>query len=202
VSDSVKKGPRTWQEFLNKPPEMMKLVLVATAAGIVFMMVPGLFGLKGSSNRPPAGATAVAAPSREGKETEIELLQERMNRDLEDILSDMEGVGRVRVKVTLGTGVTRVPVINTSKQETTTGEKAADNSQRDQKTTTVTETNVVVQDALAVTKELRAQIVGVQVVAEGAGSYGMKNSISRAVARQLGIPIHKVEVNVAKGGKS
>ncbi|HWI51840.1 MAG TPA: hypothetical protein VNT01_06850 [Symbiobacteriaceae bacterium] len=202
MSDMVKKGPRTWQEFLNKPPEMMKLALVATAAGIVFMMVPGLFGLKGSS-KPPVGATAVAAaPARDGKETEIELLQQRMNRDLETALSRIRGAGEVHVKVSLGTGVTRVPVLNTSRQETTTGEKAADNSQRDQKTTTVTETNVLVQDALAVTKELRPQIVGVLVIAEGAHTDGMRYRLSRAVADHLGIPIHMVDVETSDGGKS
>lgn len=202
MSTNASKGPRTWAEFLGKPPEMMKLVLVATAAGIVFMTVPGLFGLKGSAKGPPDGATPVTAQPKSGKETDIEEQQARMNRELETILSRIDGAGRVHVSVQLATGVISVPVVNTSQQETVTGEKASDDSHRDQKTTTVTTTNVVVQDSLAVSRQLRPEIAGVIVVADGAASDRMRSRLTRAVADHLHIPLHMVRVEASDRGRS
>jgi len=62
VSDKEKQpGPKSWQEFLSKPPDVMKLAVVAAAVGVALMTAPGLFGLKSGSKGPPAGATPVAA---------------------------------------------------------------------------------------------------------------------------------------------
>ncbi|MDF2629066.1 MAG: spoIIIAG [Symbiobacteriaceae bacterium] len=194
MSDKEKQGPKSWQEFLAKPPDVMKLALVAAAVGVALMTAPGLFGLKGGSKGPPAGATPVAAEAKGGNRTEIERLQEQMSSELEEILSDIEGAGQVGVKVTLATGVINVPVINTSEQKTVTGEKAADNSGRTSETTTVTKNNVVLQDALAVSKQLRPEIAGVVVVADGARSAQMRYRLSKAVADHLRLPIHMVRV--------
>jgi len=206
VRDQVKKGPRTWQEFFGKPPEMMKLVLVATAAGVIFMTVPGLFGLKGvgggGGGGAPVGAVPVTAQPKPGKDTEIGRLEEQHSRDLELILSQIEGAGKVHVDVRLATGVIRIPVINTNRQETQTNEKAGDGSTRGTTTSTVTDTNVVVENALAVSKELRPQIAGVLVVADGAGSAAMRYRLTKAAAESLGIPMHLVRVEASERGRS
>jgi stage III sporulation protein AG len=194
VSDKEKQGPKTWQEFLAKPPDVMKLAIVAAAVGVALMTAPGLFGLKSPGKGPPAGATPVAAEARSGNVTEIERLQEQMGLELESILADVEGAGRVSVKVTLATGPINVPVINTSEQETTTGETASDKSERTSKTTTVTRNNVVVQDALAVSRQLRPEIAGVMVVADGARRPSTRAALTKAVAKHLRIPLHMVEV--------
>lgn len=195
---------RSWNEFLKKPPDTMKLALVAVAFGVVIMTVPGLFGIKSggsSSGKTPAGATPVAALPGAGRESEIEQMQQRMSRDIETALSRIQGAGKVHVTVTLKTGVIRDPVINRNRQETTTGEKAADDSQRDQKTVTLAETHVVVQDTLAVVKELRPQIAGVLVVADGAYDARIREQLTKAVS-SLGIPLHLVQVDPADRGRS
>lgn len=187
-------GPKSWQEFLAKPPDVMKLALVAAAVGVALMTAPGLFGLKTSGKNPPAGATPVAAEAKMGRSTEIEMLQAEMSQDLEEILSSIEGAGRVGVTVQLATGTINVPVINTTEQKTTTGEKAADNSNRTSETTTVTRNNVVVQDSLAVSKQLRPEIAGVLVVADGARNAQMRYRLTKAVADHLRLPMHMVRV--------
>jgi stage III sporulation protein AG len=195
VSDKEKKqGPKSWQEFLAKPPDVMKLAMVAAAVGVALMTAPGLFGLKSPGKGPPAGATPVAAEAKAGKSTEIEMLQAQMSQELEEILSSIEGAGRVGVTVQLATGVINVPVINTSEQETTTGEKALDGSGRTSQTTTVTKNNVVVQDSLAVSKQLRPEIAGVLVVADGARNAQMRYRLTKAVADHLRVPMHMVRV--------
>jgi len=117
-----------------------------------------------------------------------------MSQELEEILSSIEGAGRVGVTVQLATGVINVPVINTNEQETTTGETAADKSERTSKTTTVTKNNVVVQDSLAVSKQLRPEIAGVLVVADGARNAQMRYRLTKAVADHLRVPMHMVRV--------
>lgn len=195
MSDKEKQpGPKSWQEFLAKPPDVMKLALVAAAVGVALMTAPSLFGLKSAGKNPPAGATPVAAEARAGKSTELEMLQAQMSQELEEILSSIEGAGRVGVTVQLATGVINVPVINTSEQETTTGETAVDKSVRNSKTSTVTKNNVVVQDSLAVSKQLRPEIAGVLVVADGARNAQMRYRLTKAVADHLRLPMHMVRV--------
>jgi stage III sporulation protein AG len=194
-------GPRPWWDISGLNPNLMKLLAIGVALGVIYMTVPDLFGVGRSSGKATAGAVEVAAP-RTGKENDIEALQQREADRLAAILSQVRGAGQVSVMVTYDTSVINVPVTNTNTQQTKTKEHASDDSVRDSDTTTTTVTNVMAGDAVAVSQQQRPKVAGVTVVADGAGDARVRYDLTQAVARQLDIPSYKVTVRPRQGRNS
>jgi stage III sporulation protein AG len=178
--------------------QMVKLMAIAIALGVLFLSAGDLFGVSSRPGR-PSGAVEVARPSGD----ELTRLEQEYARQLEATLSAVKGAGKVRVSVTLESGPEVVPVLNTRAQETRTQEKAGDGSNRDTTTTNRDVTNVMVQDGqsqnLAVQKRIRARIAGVSIVAEGARDAKVAALLHKVAVTQLGIPAHRVQVAAAEG---
>lgn len=207
MSDKPDWGERIATSLGLKPAygNYVKLVVIAVGVGVLFMSAGDLFGITDTGGRrPPNASEVLGAPGATSKE-ELARLEESMARDLETTLSAIRGAGKVRVSLTLESGPSEQPVLNTQDQQTTTHEKAGDNSLRDTQTTTRNTTNVMVQDgntqSLAVAKRTRAQVAGVVVVAEGARVPAIKKMIFDAVVTRLHIPANRVDVIPAEGGR-
>ncbi|QEK12146.1 stage III sporulation protein AG [Crassaminicella thermophila] len=115
---------------------------------------------------------------------------------LKQILNQIKGVGEVEVMITYETSTEVVPALNVTKSSQITEEK---DSQGGTRTTTQNDSseNVVMtnqNDNLVVIKEIKPQIRGVVVVAEGAGDIKIKLEIIEAVRTIFQIPAHKVMV--------
>ena len=84
---------------LAKPMELIskyRFVLLIAAVGILLMLMPSFGGEKGQDAR--------TAQLQNAADFSVEQTQ----KELEEILSDIDGVGRVRVMLTVASGIQRV----------------------------------------------------------------------------------------------
>lgn len=172
---------------------LIRFVAIGLALGMLFLNVDKLFGVDEPSGPPPQGATEVLA-----KSDPLSVLERALERKLEEQLSLIAGAGPVRATVSLASSHTQVPVINVREQQTRTDEEAGDKSKRTQTTTQRDETHVIYKggpvDVLAVMKELRPEIAGVQIVAPGAASDRVRAQLHQAAVRLLSVGAHRIDV--------
>ncbi|WIF94536.1 stage III sporulation protein AG [Caminicella sporogenes] len=122
-----------------------------------------------------------------------------MDKKLEQILSQINGVGDVDVMITYETSSEVVPASNITKSLQTTKEN---DSQGGTRTTTqeniteqiVTLNNSDYKNAPVVIKEIKPIVRGVIVVAEGAGNPKVKSALIDAVTTIFQIKSYKVKV--------
>lgn len=132
-------------------------------------------------------ATLQSGTSRE------ELLEER----LENLLSSMDGVGRVQAMINLE-GSTEYVVEKDSQESRTETTEGTGDEQRSGVEIQLQEETVFVEqeegNAPYVVQELYPQIEGVVVLAEGGGNATVAENISRAVEALFSIETHKIMV--------
>lgn len=127
----------------------------------------------------------------------IEDYANTIEKKLEDILSEIKGVGKVKVMVTLEDTAERIPAINTTKTEEKTSEKDSKGGIREvfkQDYSEQVVTNGSNDNELVIIKEIKPEVKGVIVVAEGADDLYIKEKLYNAVKTVLGISGNKVEI--------
>ena len=128
----------------------------------------------------------------------IEDYAENLENKLEDILSSINGIGEVKVMITLEDTAERIPAINTTESNENTTEKDAQGGTRevfkDDVSKQVVTSNNNGKESLVIIKEIKPKVNGVVVVAKGAENAVLKEKIYKAVKTVLGIPGNKVEV--------
>lgn len=130
---------------------------------------------------------------------DLVLAEKQLAERMENILSQITGVGEVAVNVTLESSTEYQYAINQKVDKTLVTEKAQDGSTRT--TDEIREDAQVVmksmtqgKDEPVIIKEIRPRVVGVMIVAQGAGDFLIKEKISAAVQTLLDIPAHRVTV--------
>lgn len=197
-----------WERILDLFPgkrvETARIVLVALAAGIIFLWSGDLFGLMNLRQvSPPAASTPATAPLTQD---ELTRLEEAQARELVAVLARIQGAGQVDVSVSLESGPAIEVVKDTTEDTTKQTEKAADNSTRLTETTSKRENHLLQKggaaDAPVVAKRSRPVIAGVVVVAEGAWNAEVRARLLQATYTKLGIPANRVQVFAAgRGGQ-
>lgn len=134
-----------------------------------------------------------------GKQGEVSVeLTEKLESDLADVLSNINGAGRVKVLITYS-GTTQKVIANTKSVHQNT---SASSGTTTSSTTTNTETPIMINDGtgskLYVVEEKLPEIKGVVVVAEGAGSAKVRLEIMRAVQALLNVNANNIEIFVMK----
>ncbi len=130
-----------------------KLALIILIIGAILMIQP----FSGFKEENEAGADTDYAAELEKK--------------CEDVISMIEGAGRVKVMLTLSDGGTTYPVT----EKSGTGERTVSSSGK-----------------LAVAKEAYPKVRGVIVVASGADSQTVRENIVNAVAAVTGASLHSI----------
>ncbi|KGG81428.1 hypothetical protein Y919_00250 [Caloranaerobacter azorensis H53214] len=131
----------------------------------------------------------------------IEDYASTIERKLEDILSSIDGVGKVKVMVTLEDTAERIPAINTTRTEEKTSEKDSKGGIREVSKQNYSEQIVVNNsddDSLVIIKEVKPKVKGVIVVAEGADDLYIKEKLYEAVKTVLGISGNRVGIFSSK----
>ncbi|NLK44907.1 MAG: sporulation stage III protein AG [Tissierellia bacterium] len=123
-----------------------------------------------------------------------------LEKKLENILSKLEGVGKVNVMVTLENSVEKITATNTSQTTESIvendGEGGTRHVQREDLTLqVVTKGN---DGSLLVVKEIKPKVLGVIVIAQGAEDPEVKEKLYEAVKTVLGIKGNKVQVYSSK----
>lgn len=125
--------------------------------------------------------------------------ESKIEYELTEILSNIKGVGDVKIMVNLEDTAERIPAFNTTTINENTDENDAGGGVRkvtreDLKQEVVTAGG----DDLVIIKEVKPNVKGVIVVAEGAEDMLVKEKLYSAVKTVLGIPGNKVEVYSSK----
>ncbi|MCF6465617.1 hypothetical protein [Clostridium sp. Cult2] len=122
-----------------------------------------------------------------------------LEKKLENTLSQLKGVGEVKVMITLEDTVEKIPAFNTTKNNETTNELDSQGGTRE-----IIREDMTIQvvtgseGSLIVLKEIKPTVKGVIIIAEGAEDLEVKERLYEAVKTVLGIPGNKVEVYASK----
>ena len=138
-----------------------------------------------------AGAKAAAA---KGTLTYEQQLEER----LKELLSHVEGVGKVEVMIVLKSSEEKVWRVDRNTSYSSTQESDANGGTRDIRSQETTEGTILSGqsggEGPLLEKEMRPEISGVVVTADGGGSPTVQAEISAAVEALFDVPSHKIKV--------
>ena len=117
-----------------------------------------------------------------------------MERQLEDILGQAEGVGRVKVMLTVSSLGTK-----TVEKDKSVQEENSQTSGEGNQVTRTEETTVYTRDSQGnevpfVTEETPPRIEGVLIAAQGAGDMAVAESITEAAEVLFGVEVHKIKI--------
>ena len=115
------------------------------------------------------------------KEVSATLNTQEQKRQLEDILSHIDGAGKVEVMITYYGGT----------EQSLAYEMKSEN---EEKSSEVDKRAVMSGNNPVIVQELYPEVKGVVVVAQGAGAAEVKRALSEAVSAALGIGVSKVRV--------
>jgi stage III sporulation protein AG len=125
-------------------------------------------------------------PKTEETEIQYEVKEDDLNISLENILSQINGAGEVKVLLTYKYGRELVPAYDISEDYSNEG-----TSEKRK-----TESKVIMSDKNTplILKERYPQVEGVLIVAKGGGNENVRNALISAAQALLGVEAHKIEV--------
>jgi len=126
-------------------------------------------------------------------------LQGQMVADLEGILSQIDGAGKVKVSISLASRGSKTYASNLRNEKRESKEGTGSNSKQTREDTVVRDLAVTSGNPLLV-EEKSPEVTGVLVVADGAGNSRVRENLTQAVATLLNIASHKVTVMPRKAG--
>ena len=124
--------------------------------------------------------------------------QDEMEVKLQNILSNMAGVGKVEVMIAYSNTIKQIPMYNKKENTTTVEEQDVNGGKR--KTQEISnEENVIFDEknnnkTPALQQSIMPEIIGVIVVAEGAENQVIKENIKNAVEAVVNIASHRIQV--------
>ncbi len=137
------------------------------------------------------------------EQTQQVVSQDMAASNLEDILENIQGVGKVKVLITYSQTSSTIPMYNENVKQTTTEE--TDNAGGERKVTEEdTQKDIIFQETngskIPVTQSVvNPKIEGAIVTATGAGNIEVKTNIIQAVEAVTGLSTHKIQVFAMKG---
>lgn len=175
-------------------------IIVLLAVAIMALIFTGDFKAKDSSaknvDKKSTGDMFVQENMR--VETEEEIVETR----LKEILQKIKGSGEVEVMVTFEMGSEIIPASNTVETNDATEEKDSNGGIRTVVSRNTTENIVTTNDNTGnkplVLKEIKPQVKGVIVVAEGADDIEVKMQLYEAIKTLLQVPGNRVQVYTRK----
>ena len=145
----------------------------------------------------PRGAKEVSA---DGDEVSQEILdyESKQKEELKKILSKMEGVGEVDVKMYFESGEVKVPAYNSTTQTAETREEDSQGGTRSTIQETGGDTVVMYSDGSTnepfIVQTYKPKITGIIIVAEGASNSKLRYDIQIAVSTLYNLSLDKVNV--------
>ncbi|MBP3707719.1 MAG: hypothetical protein J6J36_03830 [Clostridia bacterium] len=119
---------------------------------------------------------------------------DNLEKKLEDMLSQISGVGNVKVLITYSETSVVNPLYNEDNQESVT-EEQDDNGGKRTISTSNNKKEIVYSDNNIITKSVTSpQIQGAVVIAKGAGDSVIKTNIIQAVEAATGLSTYKIQV--------
>ena len=123
---------------------------------------------------------------------------EQMEKELEELLGQVDGAGKVKVMITLEQSAELVVLMNVKETQRKTEENGAGNTGKKGQET-IREESAVYDEASKgkspyVVKKRYPQVQGVIVIAQGAGTGRVSKELTEAVQALFGLEAHKIKV--------
>ncbi|MGI6225442.1 MAG: stage III sporulation protein AH [Peptococcales bacterium] len=174
-------------------------------AWLVVVAIIGVFAVsfgnvsKETKEPPLAAESKLQTEISQEAKGNLAIAEQQLAQKLENILGQIAGVGEVAVNLTLESSAEYHYATNHKVDKTQVSERAQDGSTRAtdetrEDTQLVMKNMTQGQDEPVIVKEIRPQVVGVMIVAQGANDLLIKEKISSAVQTLLDIPAHRVTV--------
>jgi stage III sporulation protein AG len=177
IQDNRHKG-NGFKEWFAKVKKIknIEIAVAVIALALILIIYAGVNGIKNKT-----------------EEKSVDAETDELEARLEDVLSNITGVGEVKVMITYEGSVEYITA-NTSNVNTTS---TSDGNRINSTTSTTTSPVIVSSNGSSkpvIVKEIQPDIQGVIVVAEGAESAKVRLELIRAVMVALGVGADKVEI--------
>lgn len=113
---------------------------------------------------------------------QISLYVKTLEEKLTNILSNVEGAGNVSVVITVESGMETVLALKTTTKESSNGVIETETSP------------IIINGKTVVVKELYPKVIGVLIVAQGAGNISVMNKLQQATISLFDININQIEI--------
>lgn len=113
---------------------------------------------------------------------------------LEDILSNIYGVGKVKVLITYNETEELIPIYNKKDKKSTTNEVDSSGGTRVVEESDTSEEVVYQNEEIITQKTISPKIEGAIITAQGANNLMVKTNIIQAVEAATGLATHKIQV--------
>lgn len=197
-----KNGKQLLEMFKGKlSPKKWKKdqLLIVLLAGILLVVIAFPTGKKssqeGSEDETKAGESTQGTKATEGNESYAKQMEARLS----EALSQVEGVGKVRVMITLKS--TKEKVVEKDDQSTSNAIEESDKEggSRNTRESTSNRTSIYSQEENGkqspyVSKEIEPEISGILVIAEGGDNAQTAENITESVMALFQVEAHKIKV--------
>ncbi|CCJ34595.1 stage III sporulation protein AG [Caloramator australicus] len=180
---------------MKNPKKFILNMIIVILIGILMMLISNVYKSINLADKKKKEEKSVIEVSTYAPQLTYE---EKLKKDLIDILMQIDGVGKVNAMIYFEEGASTVPAYNENNSIRKIEEK---DNQGGTRITTENSRNINVvlmnegtSNKPFIIKEIRPRIGGVIVVAEGAKSPIIKEQIINAVKTGLNIPANKVSV--------
>ncbi len=175
--------------LFNKNSKSKYNVYIAFLLGVIILIVSGIDFNKNE----------IIQEVEKPRPANVESYTSNLEKKLEVLLSTVKGAGKVKVMITLVNEGELILAKDIDFNYKETIEKDGENGLREireekEKTETLFSPNTANKNAPVVLKELKPQIEGVAIIAEGGGDINIVEAFTRVAESLLNVPVHKIQV--------
>lgn len=181
---------------LNTSKKNIKYLLIVFVIGIAIILFPEG---NNSNNKKTIPNNNTNFNSEAKLNNENSSYEKDLEQKIEERFKKIEGVGEVEVLITLKSGNEIVVnkdvtsnISNTNEQDSEGGNRKSNNNDNSQSTVLISNTDG--SEHPIIIKELKPEINGILIIAEGGGDIQVKNNLINAAKVILDVPVHKIEV--------
>lgn len=177
-------------------------LIIIFIIGLIIILAANFFM---SSGTPPGGYVEINTNSDELKNISPVGYEEKLKQELIDVLSEIEGVGSVKVMIYFDSSSETIPAYNQNDSIKVTEENDGNGGKRvtneNNNNTSVVTTSEGGGNKPFVIKEIKPKIAGVIVISEGANNPEVKYKLFQAVKTVFNIEQYKVNIYPMKKNK-
>lgn len=185
-----------WKEWVEKGKKIGVIRLgLLIVAGLVLLIA----SFDGKEEHKTQTQINTQNEEKQSEEQQLNTYIENMETRLTNVLSQVEGIGKVQVMITAKATQEKVVLKDAPYKKTTVKEEDSTGATRESKETTSEEGTILEKqqdgsESPYITKELQPEIEGVVVIAEGAAQKQIEAEINDAVVALFSVPSHKIKV--------
>lgn len=185
-----------WKEWVEKGKKIGVIRLwLLIVAGLVLLIA----SFDGKEEHKTQTQINIQNEEKQSEEQQLNTYIENMETRLTNVLSQVDGIGKVQVMITAKATQEKVVLKDAPYKKTTVKEEDSTGATRESKETTSEEGTILEKqqdgsESPYITKELQPEIEGVVVIAEGAAQKQIEAEINDAVVALFSVPSHKIKV--------